>query len=799
MRSLLITSLLTLLACAPPPDTTYTPPPMLQPQQPPAPTPQLGSVRGQVRVFTGASAANASGREVPEVLKAFRARSGSVANPPTMTAPVEAPKVDRPTPPRAPRIIAGSLIVGLVEPMDVAVLLRVLNPERHGWRCREDVWASETMVGLRCTHVDGSPLTVDETVAATDLLGLPSGVRFIEANRVATAQRVPNDPSWTQQWHYRAMGLPAAWDVSTGSSDVVVAVLDTGISNHPDLVGNLLPGIDLISDVETAADGNGRDDDATDVLGNEDPRADGSSWHGTHVAGTIAATSDNGVGVAGVAWNARVVAVRVLGRGGGSNLDIVAGITWASGATVPGSRANTRPANVVNMSLGGDGAASQAYQTAIDAAVARGVVVVVAAGNEDENTANKTPCNQANVICVGATDLRGKATGYTNFGSEVTISAPGGATDRDDDGDGKPDGVLSTIGGGGYARMQGTSMATPHVAGLVALMKSMRPTMTHAQVRDALVASATPISNCATACGKGIVDAARVMAGLSAMSSGGRLSVSATSVVLTENDNEAQVRLSNVGTGPLVVSFVGPAGQAEKTLWTASAYPLPLSAGASETVKLSWSGGFASDVDVPMKFRSAAGDVECVLRVRKPRPTPRTEVMLAWFANGKWNYTARSFAFSDGSYHLRNVAPGDYYLVAFADDDGDGLYEDGESVGMWPNLENPAVLSIASGTNLEWRDFTVAPTTPVTTIGGACQTEAQCSAGEFCATNLPGGSCSKSCATESCGAGAVCLTFSSGTKYCVAPCANPGSRDTCRAGYVCTALTSGNGGVCLEP
>ena len=191
----------------------------------------------------------------------------------------------------------------------------------------------------------------------------------------------PNDPRYTDQWHYyEAIGdinAEQVWNTHTGAG-TVVAVIDTGYVYHSDLDANIIPGYDFISDVSVANDGDGRDADASDPgdwtgffeCGASFGR--NSSWHGTHVAGTVAAQSNNNSGVAGVAYNAKVMPVRVLGKCGGLLSDITDAIVWASGGSVPGVPNTTTPADVINMSLGGSGACDATYQAAIDTAVANG-------------------------------------------------------------------------------------------------------------------------------------------------------------------------------------------------------------------------------------------------------------------------------------------------------------------------------------------------------------------------------------------------------------------------------------------
>lgn len=367
-----------------------------------------------------------------------------------------------------------------------------------------------------------------ELVAA---LRVRPDVRYAEPNLILQPLLVPNDTFYPLQWHYPAISLPAAWDITTGSSDIVVAVADTGILfagnasplTHPDLVGRVLPGYDFISDPAVAGDGNGRDPDPYDV--GDDPGGI-SSYHGSHVAGTIGAATDNGVGVAGVDWEAMILPVRVLGIGGGTLVDIVEGSLWAAGFAVAGVPNNPTPAHVINLSLGGIGPCSTFTQDAFDrigAESPNAAILVVAAGNDAANAGFTTPANCGGAIVVGATDLRGHRSPYSNYGTRIDVMAPGGDVTVDRDGNGFVDGVLSTIrndvsGNFEYFFYQGTSMATPHVAGVVSLMKSIEPGLTLTQVLATLTSTARPLTatECArpsgSDCGAGLIDAAAALA-----------------------------------------------------------------------------------------------------------------------------------------------------------------------------------------------------------------------------------------------------------------------------------------------
>lgn len=200
-------------------------------------------------------------------------------------------------------------------------------------------------------------------------------------------------------------------------------------------MANILPQHDFISYATAANDGDGRDGDARDpgdwVLASKTwcpNRPRNSNWDGTHVSGTVAATTNNGIGVAGIARDASIVPVRVRGKCGGALSDIADGMRWAAGFTVPGEPANLNPENVVNMSLGGGGSCGLTYQNAIEDMIAAGVTIVVAAGNSNMDTANFRPANFNGVITVAFTNQIGARSYYSNFGATVTLSAPGGET-----------------------------------------------------------------------------------------------------------------------------------------------------------------------------------------------------------------------------------------------------------------------------------------------------------------------------------------------------------------------------------
>ncbi|WP_128374765.1 S8 family peptidase [Streptomyces cavernae] len=397
-------------------------------------------------------------------------------------------------------------------------------------------------------------------------------VSYVVPDRLNTPQADPNDTEYSKQWDLfeatAGMNVPGAWSTSTGSG-VTVAVIDTGYVTHSDLAANIVGGYDFISDTAVSVDGNGRDSNPADPgdwynaneCGAGIPASD-SSWHGTHVAGTIAAVTNNSKGIAGIAHGAKISPVRVLGKCGGYDSDIIDAITWASGGTVSGVPANSNVAKVINMSLGGSGSCTSATQSAINAAVNRGTTVVVAAGNSNANAANYSPASCSNVITVAATNRSGSRASYSNYGSIVDIAAPGGQTST-----GTANGILSTLNSGAktpstenYEYYQGTSMATPHIAGLAALLKSANTSLTPAQIESAIKTNARALpGTCSGGCGAGLADATKTVA---AVSGGGGGTPSGTTFSST-----AAVSIPDAGSAvesPITVS--GISGNAPSAL-----------------------------------------------------------------------------------------------------------------------------------------------------------------------------------------------------------------------------------------
>lgn len=476
-------------------------------------------------------------------------------------------------------------------------------------------------------------------------------VEYVEVDQLMQPLLTPNDSRYSEQWGYfeSTGGIRAdqAWDVSTGSG-VVVAVLDTGSTSHSDLNANTIAGYDMISDSTIAGDGNGRDSnpaDPGDYSGGQN-----SSWHGTHVAGTVAAQTNNGNGVAGTAFGSRVQHVRVLGRGGGYTSDIADGIIWASGGSVPGVPSNPTPAEVINLSLGGSGACGSTTQNAINGAVSRGTTLVIAAGNSNVNVSGASPANCSNIIAVAATDRNGARASFSNYGTGIDVSGPGV-------------GILSTLNSGStspgsesYASYNGTSMAAPHVAGVVALMQAAASSpLTPAQIESTLKSTARALpGSCSGGCGAGIINA---KAAVDAVSGGGTEPPPPTGGTLTK--------------GVPVTGLSASTGSSLN-------YTMAVPSGASN-LTFTMSGG-TGDADLYVRFGSA--------------PTDTTYTCRPYLSGN--NETCTIAAPSAGTYHVRVKAYSSFSGVSLV-----GNYDAGGGGGGEQTYSNSSDYQIRDNATVE--------------------------------------------------------------------------------------------------
>ena len=410
------------------------------------------------------------------------------------------------------------------------------------------------------------PLGDVEAIARKIAAG--AGVDYAEPDVRMYPLLTPNDPQFANQWHLTdylgGINAPAAWDITSGIANTVVAVLDTGYTLHPDLDGRLLPGYDFIVDPAISNDSDGRDADASDpgdwVTDAEktasklsDCKVRNSSWHGTQVAGVIGATAQNGRDIAGIDWAARILPVRVLGKCGGMSSDIVDAMMWAAGNAVPGVADNPTPAKVLNLSLGSENSCSNTYRNVISQLVAAGKIIVVSAGN-DNTSADQSPASCPGVINVAAVGRSGSKASYSSYGSKVTLAAPGG--------DGGDLITLSNTGSTvpGIATVtgtSGTSFSAPVVSGIVSLMLAIRPDLDSTAVIRILAASARPFpdGSCDTGiCGAGIVDAAAALRSTRDQSIGVATSVGFQDADVGHANSDLILKVTNLSAGQVTIN-----------------------------------------------------------------------------------------------------------------------------------------------------------------------------------------------------------------------------------------------------
>jgi serine protease len=640
------------------------------------------------------------------------------------------------------------------------------------------------LVGL--TDPEGKPLSLADTEVVSQALHQARGAALtvVSRNFIKRAFRVPNDPYYVFQWHFDFARLQTAWDITTGSNDVVVAIIDSGLKlNHPDIVGKTVPGMDMISNPAIAGDGNGRDPDPTDpgdqALGNGQ-----HSWHGTHVTGTIGANTNNSLGVAGILWQGRMLPVRVLGMGAqGNDFDILSGILWSVGdPDIEDVPPNQNPAKVLNLSLGGpaDPQGTQTWSEILNSILSLNKDVfgrplfVTAAGNANSNTAAIVPANIPGVITVGATRYDGRRAEYSNWGAHIDVMAPGGQVNLDQNQDGQPDGVLSLF-DNAYDFEQGTSMAAPHVSGIVGLLASVSPGLDQAQVLQLLRQTANPAGTCNEGCGAGHVDATALL-----LQAGGvvqqepLLAVDATRLIFQPGETTKTVNIVNLGSAVLewTAAIVG----AQAALYTVSPLQAAVQAGAAVPATVTLSRGAFGAGSANLQFIGAGAATNQLVRVdlffnddAMPVQTNLNVVEVSAYRvtddgqnlalGGPPALARREQGFA---WRLEGLAPGTYYVFAVGDDNNDGIFDtQSESFGAWPLTTEPEAIEVKEATSYTGIEFGLSGGFRLDGVGGVgapCGNQLDCSfaADADCIIDWPGGYCTRLCDDGFCGASSSC-------------------------------------------
>jgi serine protease len=796
--------------------------------EPPPPPPIGSTIEGDLRVtgVTAASAANsASARTRVAISRAFQGAEarlddlgpdGASALNPTSHVPPP-----REFPARKLEWLPGQLLIQTeYRQADRAALqsqlTRDLQRAAIPVELRVDICSARTLCRAHAFDLEGKPLASEPTFELAQRLHDErlDGVRTVSVNGIKYAQRVPNDEHFDLQWNMAFARVPQAWDISVGASNVIVAVVDGGMNlAHPDIQGRLLPGFDFIEDPNTAGDGNGFDDDPTDPGDNAFGQGQ-HSWHGTHVGGIIAASTDNGQGVAGIMWDGNILPVRSLGlQQSGSDFDILNGILWSvgeddfQGAPIP---PNNNAAKIVNLSLGGP--SDPQIQTlwediiriiTIDDPDRYGEpIVIAAAGNEGRDANIVTPANIPGVITVGATRFDGEKADYSNFGNDVDVMAPGGQLNLDQDTDGFGDGVLSLF-DNAFEFEQGTSFAAPHVSGIVGLMVSIDPSLNQAGAEQLIKQSADAAGICNLGCGTGHVDAlATLIAAGGVIQDRPQIAIDASRLIYQPTETQLSLRVLNIGAATL--DWQATVNDRQE-LWTAEPTAGTLPPGAESTVNVTLDrqgNGSASAALVFEGLNDAAGQIAVVdLFFNDVVAPPQNDLAVAEVSallvdeetgNLEPALTVQTDRSQQFQFRIEGLNPGRYVVVAVGDDNNDGLFDpQTDSFGAWPVASQPEPIDVAENVVVQGVSFGLQRGFAVGdgAVGAGCTNNLDCGfapdAECIPGPGFPGGYCSRVCDDGFCGAGASCeLLDCDGTpcNVCLERCIEGAQ---CRGGYVC--------------
>lgn len=551
-----------------------------------------------------------------------------------------------------------------------------------------------------------------QTLQQAHQLRQQSNVEYVQPNYIyQMLQTTPNDSYFSWQWPLQQIQAPLAWDQTTGSgvggNQVIIAVLDSGILvQHPDLEGQLVPGYDFVSRV-MSGDGDGPDNDPTDP---GRPGVEDYPFHGTHVAGIAAAASNNGKGIAGVSWGAKIMPLRVLGNtGSGTSDSVIQGMRYAAGLSNVSGTLPAQAADILNLSLGStfDASVAPAEQALINELYELGIPVVAAAGNSGVETPFY-PAAYDKVISVSATNLIDQLAYYSNFGRTISVAAPGGTVFRDDNNDGRAGDQIWSLGAEqteplNYAlsAKQGTSMAAPHVAGVIALMKAVYPPLTAAHVdnlmKNGRLTDDIGPSNRDNQFGYGRINALKAVNEALRLANGGELPplpsqlVSQPATLALGTIREAEITVQNLGGGSpqLAVATsadwlnVNPITSLDTSLngdvtvrLGVTINPTNLNVGFYQgTVRVTARDGNPAAIDIPVYIQvgqfASSGEL--------------TQQYVSLFAEGSDSPSKTVVADSSGRYVFNDVSPGRYQVIAGSDIDANNvLGESAETYGKYP-------------------------------------------------------------------------------------------------------------------
>ncbi|PCJ41192.1 MAG: hypothetical protein COA71_09115 [SAR86 cluster bacterium] len=571
-------------------------------------------------------------------------------------------------------------------------------------------------IPARHQFIDSETEDKYQTLIAIKIMNSDPQIQFAEPNLILEATAVPNDPRYNEQWNYPLIELSAAWDITTGSSDIIVAVVDSGaLYLHPDLAGSLIAGYDFISDVDNALDGDGIDPDAEDLS---------SSYHGAHVAGIIAGQSNNGLGTSGISWQTSIMPLRVLGASGGNLYDATQAIRYAAGMSNDSGELPVKAANIINLSIGGTGYCPSSYRDVLREVRERDILVVAAAGNGANQSNRFIPANCNDVIAVSAVDLNKEITDYSNFGNAIDLAAPGGRNDVDLDNNGFVDAILSLSaesGAGGlnyrYDYRFGTSMAAPHVSGVFALMLAVNPNLSADEIEQMLVSGLLTddlgISGADNLYGHGLINARKAVTAASDSLSGSPLlssylSSSISTVEFRPSQTETVFETRTIGDDAISINSIN-----YDAAWLNLVSLSQTSEVQNWRLEINRNGLTKGLYRETISFDSSVNTVNIDVILQVNAPTQRYQVGpllvdLVNTANGSSVQTSSSFSNNIYSFNFDELATGNYRITVSSDLNGNAQSDDGEATTQSEifTVNSDRVLS---NLQLEWDNTATQP------------------------------------------------------------------------------------------
>ncbi len=563
-------------------------------------------------------------------------------------------------------------------------------------------------------------LTKEKCTALNDA----AGVKYAALNNIARRLSTPNDPYYPYQWHYSMINLPQAWDITTGSTNVLVAVVDSGIvAANTELSSKTAYGYDFVSrnitiegyTLNNSCDGDGPDSNPEDVsdsrcIGEIGMLCEPSGYHGTHVAGTIGAATNNGVGVAGINWNTKIMPVRVLGPCGGDDFDIIEGLKYASRIANTSGQLPPQAAKIVNISIGGTpgGGCPVQYQDIFDQMYNAGITVFVAAGNDGSNNGISPLAECDNVIAVGAVDESANRASYSNAGNGLSLVAPGGDTTHS-----KGNGVLSTVrndstsASTAYEYMQGTSMSSPHAAGVAALMLAANSSLSPLQIATILSQTSSDLGAAGTDIyyGAGLINAFKAVSEAKRLTgsspdipAGAVISLSSSNLYFNYGETSKTILITNTGATALSITSItdtensggnwmslSSQSDSNRTALTVNINRTGLSAGEYHGyIQIQSNGGNSSiPVTIVAEGSGPSAPLNC---------SDSTLNAVAYGISSGSIVSSITFPYAVSTFNLLEVPAGSYRIYVTTDCDGDGsLCEAGDICGSYNSGATVAV------------------------------------------------------------------------------------------------------------